>query len=92
MSKTTEVGGHGFPAVPSFPGSQKVYVEDSREDLRVPVREIKLSPSSSAYGEEENAPVRVYDTRGPYTDPSCCITPARKSSPLRSDYRYRARL
>ncbi|WP_047154101.1 phosphomethylpyrimidine synthase ThiC [Aneurinibacillus tyrosinisolvens] len=85
MSKTTEVG-HDFPAVPNFPGSQKVYVEGSREDLRVPVREIKLSPSSSAYGEEENAPVRVYDTSGPYTDPSCNISIQKGLSPLRRQW------
>lgn len=52
----------------SFPGSKKVYVEGSRKDIRVPMREIKLSPTTGAYGEQENAPVRVYDTSGAYTD------------------------
>ncbi|MCG7216217.1 phosphomethylpyrimidine synthase ThiC [Paenibacillus mucilaginosus] len=32
------------------------------------MREIELSPSTGRYGEEPNAPVRVYDTSGPYTD------------------------
>lgn len=51
-----------------FPGSRKVYVEGTRPDLRVAMREIALSPSTGRYGEEPNAPVRVYDTSGPYTD------------------------
>ena len=49
--------------------SRKVYVEGSRADLRVPMREIELSPTTSRNGEEqENAPIRVYDASGPYTD------------------------
>ncbi|KRE57637.1 phosphomethylpyrimidine synthase ThiC [Paenibacillus sp. Soil750] len=52
----------------AFPGSKKVYIEGSRKDIRVPMREIKLSPTTGAYGEQENAPVRVYDTSGAYTD------------------------
>lgn len=52
----------------SFPGSKKVYVEGSRTDIRVPMREITLSPTTGAYGEQENAPIRVYDTSGAYTD------------------------
>lgn len=52
----------------SFPGSKKVYVQGSRADIQVPMREIKLSPTSGAYGDQDNAPVRVYDTSGAYTD------------------------
>ncbi len=37
------------------------------------MREISLSPTTGAFGEEENAPVRVYDTSGPYTDPDVQI-------------------
>ncbi|TCP22698.1 hydroxymethylpyrimidine synthase [Scopulibacillus darangshiensis] len=57
----------------NFSGSKKVYVQGSREDLKVPMREIKLSPTSGSFGEEENAPVRVYDTSGPYTDPDYTV-------------------
>ena len=53
-----------------FPGSRKVYVTGSRPDIRVPFREIPLSPPQTRTGEEPNAPVRVYDTSGPYTDPA----------------------
>ncbi|WP_376769491.1 phosphomethylpyrimidine synthase ThiC [Paenibacillus plantarum] len=55
-------------SISSFPGSKKVYVEGSRKDIRVPMREITLSPTTGAYGEQENAPLRVYDTSGAYTD------------------------
>ncbi|AMA72873.1 phosphomethylpyrimidine synthase ThiC [Aneurinibacillus thermoaerophilus] len=54
--------------VEKFPNSKKVYVEGSRPDIRVPVREIALSPSKSGEALQENKPVRVYDTSGPYTD------------------------
>jgi phosphomethylpyrimidine synthase len=55
-------------SISSFPGSKKVYVVGSRKDIRVPMREITLSPTTGAYGEQENAPLRVYDTSGAYTD------------------------
>ncbi|AEH49348.1 phosphomethylpyrimidine synthase ThiC [Parageobacillus thermoglucosidasius] len=52
-----------------FPASKKVYIEGSRPDIRVPMREIALSPTKTETGIMENEPVRVYDTSGPYTDP-----------------------
>ncbi|MFC3749636.1 phosphomethylpyrimidine synthase ThiC [Paenibacillus sp. GCM10012306] len=52
----------------AFPGSRKVYVEGQHPDIRVPMREIKLRRTEGVAGEEENVPVRVYDTSGPYTD------------------------
>ncbi len=55
-----------------LPGSRKVYVSGQiHPDIRVPLREIALSPTQGPNGAEiPNAPVRVYDTSGPYTDPS----------------------
>ncbi|HYR61096.1 MAG TPA: phosphomethylpyrimidine synthase ThiC [Actinomycetota bacterium] len=58
------------------PHARKVYVQGSRPDVQVPMREIHLSPTPSGYGPgagpgdgaEENLPVRLYDTGGPYTD------------------------
>ncbi|HEY1084653.1 MAG TPA: phosphomethylpyrimidine synthase ThiC [Prosthecobacter sp.] len=54
-----------------LPNSSRVYVEGQiHKDIRVPMREIKLSPTKSFNGQiEENAPVRVYDTSGPWGDP-----------------------
>ena len=54
-------------------GSKKVYIEGSRPDLRVPMREIALSGTPKVYGTEFNAPFAVYDTSGPYTDPEASI-------------------
>ncbi len=52
-----------------YPNSKKVYIEGSRPDIRVPMREISLSPTQTSDGFEENPPILVYDTSGPYTDP-----------------------
>ncbi|MEJ2766518.1 phosphomethylpyrimidine synthase ThiC [Photobacterium sp. MCCC 1A19761] len=58
-----------------YPNSHKVYVTGSRDDIRVPMREITLSDSlvggtKDAPVFEPNEPVRVYDTSGLYTDPA----------------------
>ncbi|MFC9542666.1 phosphomethylpyrimidine synthase ThiC [Lysinibacillus sp. NPDC056959] len=66
----TTVSEKNITIMSSFEGSKKVYVEGSRPDILVPMREIALSPTTGSFGEEENAPVRVYDTSGPYTDPA----------------------
>ncbi|TMP63420.1 phosphomethylpyrimidine synthase ThiC [Pseudoalteromonas sp. S1610] len=57
-----------------FPSSHKVYVEGTQENVRVGMREITLSDTFIGGDEqnpvyESNAPLRVYDTSGPYTDP-----------------------
>ena len=53
-----------------FLGSKRIYLEGSRPDVRVPMREITLSPTQSSHGSlRENAPVRVYDTSGPWGAP-----------------------
>ncbi len=56
-----------------FPASKKIYVPGEIHDIKVAMREIslndtvkKFSPNEPA---EKNAPVTVYDTSGPYTDP-----------------------
>lgn len=59
--------------VQPFPKSRKVYLTGSRPDIRVPVREISLSDTITASGSEKNAPILVYDTSGPYTDPDVTI-------------------
>lgn len=66
--KNNSVQDMNFSIMSSFSGSKKVYVEGSRSDIQVPMREIQLSPTTGSFGEEENPPVRVYDTSGPYTD------------------------
>ncbi|WP_246361812.1 MULTISPECIES: phosphomethylpyrimidine synthase ThiC [Halomonadaceae] len=60
-------------AIAPLPASRKVYVEGSRPDIRVPFREITLSPTKTSSIDEENPPLLVYDTSGPYTDPDAQI-------------------
>ena len=64
-----------------FPNSRKVYIEGSRSDIRVPMREIALSPTQTPAGKRDNTPVLVYDTSGPYSDPDVDID-LRKGLPL----------
>ena len=60
-------------SVADFPGSRKIYVEGTRPDIRVPMREILLSDTQLNDGVEKNSPVTVYDTSGAYTDPDVAI-------------------
>ena len=55
-----------------LPNSTRVYLQGRiHPDVRVPVREIALSPTKTFSGElEANAPVRVYDCSGPWGDPA----------------------
>ncbi len=69
-----------------FARSRKVYISGNRPDLRVPMREITQSPSPAALGGEENPPVRVYDTSGPYTDPDITIDVHKGLFPLRRSW------
>ncbi|MEZ5494362.1 MAG: phosphomethylpyrimidine synthase ThiC [Pseudomonadales bacterium] len=60
-------------SVAPLSGSRKIYLEGSRSDIRVPMREISLTDTQLANGVEKNVPIRVYDTSGPYTDPAVKI-------------------
>ena len=82
----TTVSEKNITIMSSFEGSKKVYVEGSRPDILVPMREIALSPTTGSFGEEENAPVRVYDTSGPYTDPAYKVDITKGLPALRSEW------
>lgn len=82
----TTVSEKNITIMSSFEGSKKVYVEGSRPDILVPMREIALSPTTGNFGEEKNAPVRVYDTSGPYTDPAYKVDIIRGLPALRSKW------
>ena len=55
--------------IDSYPASEKIYVQGSRPDIRVPMRKITLSDTPVHFGAEKNPPLYVYDTSGVYTDP-----------------------
>ncbi|MGH8030826.1 MAG: phosphomethylpyrimidine synthase ThiC [Luteimonas sp.] len=56
-----------------IPGSRKIFIEGSRPDLRVAMREIVQTPTPTLFGGEDNPPITVYDPSGPYTDPDARI-------------------
>ena len=57
----------------NFPASKKVYEQGSRPDLLVPFREVALTPTSGRFGIQQNPPMRLYDTSGPYTDDAAVL-------------------
>src|SRR5438067_2037889 len=81
-----------------LPNSKKIYISGKlHPDVRVPFREISLSPTKSISGPIEssagaspvilqNEPVRVYDTSGPWGDPSVTLDPVQGLPPLRRDW------
>jgi phosphomethylpyrimidine synthase len=73
-------------AVKPLPNSRKIYVEGSRADIRVPMREIAQSDTPASFGLEKNPPLVVYDTSGPYTDPETKIDIRSGLAPLRAPW------
>jgi phosphomethylpyrimidine synthase len=68
--------------------SRKIYVAgEIHPDLHVPFREISLAPTKIMTGEIEiNEPVRVYDTSGPWGDPTVTLDPIQGLPPLRRNW------
>ncbi|MBW9259485.1 MAG: phosphomethylpyrimidine synthase ThiC [Candidatus Thiodiazotropha sp. (ex. Lucinisca nassula)] len=56
-----------------FYNSSKIYVEGSTPDIRVPMRQVEQEATSVSFGAEENPPIPIYDTSGPFTDPQQSI-------------------
>jgi phosphomethylpyrimidine synthase len=73
-------------AVQPFPNSRKIYVQGSRPDLRVPMREIRQADTPASFGAERNPPIYVYDTSGPYTDPEVQVDIRQGLPPLRQGW------
>ena len=69
-----------------IPGSRKIFVEGSRPDIRVAMREVALSQTPTLFGGETNAPVTIYDPSGPYTDPDVRIDLAAGLAALRAGW------
>ncbi len=69
-----------------YPASEKIYLQGSREDIRVPMRKITLSDTPVSMGVEKNPPIYVYDTSGVYTDPAVEINLLKGLSSVRSNW------
>jgi phosphomethylpyrimidine synthase len=73
-------------AVAPLPNSRKIYVEGSRPDVRVPMREISQADTPTGMGGEANPPIFVYDCSGPYTDPAARIDIRSGLAPVRQGW------
>lgn len=69
-----------------YPNSRKVYVQGSRSDLKVPMREISLTATETETGFEENPSIRVYDTSGIYSDTESVIDLRKGLPPIRQPW------
>jgi phosphomethylpyrimidine synthase len=73
-------------AIKPLPNSQKIYVQGSQPDIRVPMRQISQSDTPSGFGGEKNPPIFVYDCSGPYTDPNAQIDVRKGLAALRQGW------
>ncbi len=69
-----------------IPGSRKIYVRGSRPDIRVPMREVTQADTPASIGVEQNPPIPIYDTSGPYSDPAAHVDLTRGLEPLREPW------
>jgi phosphomethylpyrimidine synthase len=83
LDATAEIGAKAGQPIS---GSTKIYVQGSRSDIRVPMREIHLADTPASFGAEKNPPVTVYDTSGPYTDPNAKIDLCRGLDEIRGNW------
>ncbi len=83
---TAEAAHVDAAAIKPLPNSRKVYVQGSRPDLLVPMREISQADTPDGMGAERNPPIYVYDCSGPYTDPAVKIDIRSGLAPMRETW------
>lgn len=73
-----------------LPASRKIFAQGAiHKDVRVPMREIALTPTKSHFPgqpDSPNAPIVVYDTSGPFTDPAARIDVYKGLEPIRAKW------
>lgn len=69
-----------------FPNSSKVYIEGSCPSIQVPMRRIDLTETQTSEGPKINPSIYVYDTSGPYTDPTVVTDIRLGLAPLRQSW------
>ncbi|WAG01353.1 phosphomethylpyrimidine synthase ThiC [Aeromonas dhakensis] len=75
----------------AHPNSRRIFIQGSRPDIRVPLREIQLADTfvggtKEAPQFEPNEPVPVYDTSGPYGEDAAPIDVRRGLPRLREEW------
>ncbi len=88
MKKENAPHHHAITCTP-FPASRKIYVPGQLHNIQVAMREVALT-DTKLFGKpgeaEKNAPVTVYDTSGPYTDPAITIEVKKGLPRLREEW------
>jgi phosphomethylpyrimidine synthase len=70
-----------------FPNSEKIYVQgEIHPEVKVAMRKVSCSDTKTSDVPEKNDPVYIYDTSGPYTDPSVEINVTQGLEPMRADW------
>ena len=75
-----------FQGKSSFPASEKVYKVGSLPSIRVPFRQVTLTPTTGRFGQENNLPLDIYDTSGPYSDSNASLDLRQGLPALRRDW------
>ena len=83
IEKTTQLSSE---ITQPFPNSKKIYIQGSRKDIQVGMREISVDDIPTSNGVEKNPPITVYDTSGPFTDPDISIDLMKGIPDLRSQW------
>ncbi len=81
-----DIGGLDAEALKPFPNARKRYAVGRAADIKVPMREVTQSPAVTSSGAEQNPSISLYDTSGPYSDPSITIDIRRGLSALRREW------
>ena len=81
-----DIGGLDAEALKPFPNSRKSYAFGRAADIKVPMREITQTQTVTSSGTERNPSITLYDTSGPYSDPSITIDIHRGLSALRREW------
>lgn len=82
---------HSLRSGSAFPRSRRIWITGSRDDIRVPMREIAMTPTHTGGSKdaplyEQNEAVPVYDTAGAYGDPAAEIDVHRGLAKLRAGW------
>ncbi|MGH8538573.1 MAG: phosphomethylpyrimidine synthase ThiC [Gammaproteobacteria bacterium] len=81
-----DIGGLDAEALKPFPNSRKSHAIGRAANMRVPMREVRQSQAATSAGTEQHPSITLYDTSGPYSDPSITIDIRRGLSALRREW------
>jgi phosphomethylpyrimidine synthase len=86
MKKADKIPSAGVVTTTPFPASRKIYVKGQLHDIEVAMREVSLTDTNINGKSFTNPSVVIYDTSGPFTDPSVEINVKKGLKPLREKW------